>query len=60
MKGEVFMKVVGLSIEEKTSEKTGKSYLVLILNTDDKDNPNKILGYVNPKIIRTIPLKNKD
>lgn len=52
------MKVLGLSIEEQIS-KNGKPYLVLILNTDDKDNPKKILGYVNHKCIKTISLDSK-
>ena len=41
------MKVLGLSIEEK--EYNGVKYNVLILLTDDKENPKKEIGTIKDK-----------
>ena len=53
------MKVLGLSIEEQVSQ-SGKPYNALYVITDDKDNPKKLVGYVNQKSIKCIPLEKKE
>lgn len=51
------MKVLGMSIKEETSS-NGKKFFALYLVTDDKDNPEKFMGYVNPKSIKCYVGKN--
>lgn len=53
------LKVVGFSIKEQIS-KNGKSYNALYIVTDDKDNPEKLIGYVNAKSIKCLPLEKKE
>ena len=52
------MKVVGFSIKENVSS-SGKSYQAIYVITDDKDNPEKLLGFLNKKSIKCVPLKEK-
>lgn len=51
------MKVLGMSIKQETSS-NGKKFFALYLVTDDKDNPEKFMGYVNPKSIKCYVGKN--
>ena len=53
------MTVKGLSIKEQQS-KNGSTYLALILVTDDKENPEKILGFINKTSVKCIPLKKNN
>lgn len=55
-KGGVLMKVLNFIIKELTSP-SGKTYKALFIVTDDKDNPEKFIGYVNPKVI--VPYQKK-
>lgn len=50
------MKILNFVIKEQES-KNGKKYLALFIVTDDKDNPEKFLGYVNTKSITTLSSK---
>ena len=51
------MKVLNFVIKEQTSA-SGKKYKALFIVTDDADNPEKLIGYVNPKVI--VPYQKKD
>lgn len=53
------MKVVSLTIEEQLG-KNGKPYNALYVITDDKDNPKKLIGFVNRTNIKCVPMLNKD
>ena len=55
--GGVLMKVVNFVIKEQTSA-SGKKYNALFVVTDDPDNPEKLIGYVNPRVI--VPYKKKE
>ena len=52
------MIVKDLVIKELESE-SGKKYYAVFVVTDDTENPDKLLGYVNAKCIRTIPVDSK-
>ena len=52
------MEFKGFVIEEQESS-NGKKYFALMVVTNDSENPKKLLGYVNPKCIRTIPVDSK-
>lgn len=52
------MKILNFVIKELESS-NGKKYNALFIITDDKENPEKLVGYVNPKCIRTIPVDSK-
>lgn len=52
------MKVVNFVIKEQTSNTSGKKYNALFIVTDDPNGEEKLIGYVNPKVI--VPYQKKD
>lgn len=52
------MQFKDIVIRELESE-SGKKYYAVFIVTNDIENPEKLLGYVNAKCIRTIPVDSK-
>lgn len=52
------MKVLGLEIEER--EYNGYKFQVLILITDDKENPKKAIGTIGKNIVKCYIKKQND